>query len=350
MRILIVFVALIYAVAALPALADQVSLKNGDRLSGTIVKSDGKTLVLHTDYAGDITLQMSAVQSLESGEPLHVQLQDGRSAVGKVSTADGKIQVAASSGAPVEAPIASVTTLRNNAEEAAYEKSLHPGFLEDWRTGLNLGFALTRGNSETENLSLGFLAARQTLHDKLSAYANSVYATNNAPGAVPATTANTAGGGARYDRNVRDNLFAFANTDFFSDALQSLNLRSVFGGGAGYHAVKNDRTTFDLLLGGNYTHESYTGLTRNFAALTAGEELMHKIGKASVLNESLTFFPDLNSLGDYRGTFNLSTITKLNKWLGWQNSFADIYVTNPPTGKKKNDLLLTTGLSVSFGQ
>jgi hypothetical protein len=38
------------------ALGDQVSLKNGDRMSGTIVKSDCKTLVLHTDYAGDVTL------------------------------------------------------------------------------------------------------------------------------------------------------------------------------------------------------------------------------------------------------------------------------------------------------
>ena len=40
-------------------LADQVSLKNGDRLTGTIVKSDGKTLVLHTDYAGDVNLNWS---------------------------------------------------------------------------------------------------------------------------------------------------------------------------------------------------------------------------------------------------------------------------------------------------
>lgn len=38
-----------------PALfADQVTLKNGDRLTGTVVKSDGKTLVLHTEAAGDV--------------------------------------------------------------------------------------------------------------------------------------------------------------------------------------------------------------------------------------------------------------------------------------------------------
>lgn len=345
-----VYTVLLCMAETLPAVADQVSLKNGDRLSGTIVKSDGKTLVLHTDYAGDITLKMDAVQSMESGEPLHVELQDGRKAAGNMTSTDGNIQVATSSGGSVEAPIANIKTLRNNTEEAAYEKTLHPGFFQEWKAGLNAGFALTRGNSETKNLSVGFLAARQTLHDKLSAYANSVYAANDAAGAVPATTANTAGGGMRYDHDLRDDVFGFANADFFADALQSLNLRSVFGGGGGYHAIKNDRTTLDLLFGANYTHESYTALTRNFAALTAGEELMHKIGKGSVLNESLTFFPNLNSLGDYRGTFTLGTTTKLSKWLGWQNSFNDIYVTNPPLGKKQNDLILTTGLNISFGE
>lgn len=97
--------------------------------------------------------------------------------------------------------MANVKTLRNDAEEKAYEKSLHPGLFEEWKTGLNAGFALTRGNSETKNLSIGFLATRQTLHDKLGLYETSVYASNDAAGAVPSTTANTAGGGLRYDHS-----------------------------------------------------------------------------------------------------------------------------------------------------
>jgi len=346
----IVFQCLFVCFAAVLAFADQVSLTNGDRLSGTIVKSDGKTLVLHTDYAGDVTLKWDAVQGIQAGEPLHVELQDGRKAVGTVSSSDDKIAIATSTAGTVEATVDNIKTLRNDAEEKAYESTLHPGILQEWKTGLNVGFALTRGNSETKNLSVGFLAARQTLNDKLSAYANSVYASNDAAGAIPSTTANTAGGGLRYDHDLKDNVFGFAAADFFADALQSLNLRSVFGGGAGYHTIKNDNTTLDLLAGLNYTHESYTGLTRNFAALTLGEELMHKLGKSTVLNESLAFFPDLNDLGEYRGTFNFVTTTKMNKWLGWQNSFSDIYVTNPPLGKKQNDILLTTGLSVTFGQ
>jgi L-aminopeptidase/D-esterase-like protein len=30
------------------------------------------------------------------------------------------------------------------------------------------------------------------------------------------------------------------------------------------------------------------------------------------------------------------------------NAFGDIYVTNPPAGSKQNDILLTTGLNISF--
>jgi hypothetical protein len=69
------------------------------------------------------------------------------------------------------------------------------------------------------------------------------------------------------------------SADFFADELQGLNLRSVLGGGAGLHVIKNDSTTLYLLAGANYTREAYTVFTRNFAALTFGEELSHKIGK-----------------------------------------------------------------------
>jgi putative salt-induced outer membrane protein YdiY len=340
-------------------LADQVSLKNGDRLSGTIVKSDEKTLVLHTDYAGDVNVNWSAIQSIQSAEDLHVKLQDGRTVVGPVSGSNEHLQIATKSGA-VDTDLSSVKGLRNNAEETAYEKTLHPGLLQEWKTGLNVGYSLTRGNSRTSNLALGYIGTRQTLHDKLGLYANAVYAKSTVTtifagpptttSTVTTTTANTAGGGARYDHDLKPRLFAFTQADFFADALQGLNLRSVFGGGAGFHAIKNDNTTLDLLGGLNYTRESYTTLSRNFAALTLGEELMHKLGKSTVLNEKLYFFPDLNSPGDFRGTFDFGTVTKLNKWLGWQNAFSDVYVTNPPPTKKQNDIILTTGLNVSWGQ
>ena len=57
MRKLKVFVLIAFLGVSSALFADQVTLKNGDRLTGTVVKSDGKTLVLHTDAAGDVTIK-----------------------------------------------------------------------------------------------------------------------------------------------------------------------------------------------------------------------------------------------------------------------------------------------------
>jgi putative salt-induced outer membrane protein YdiY len=344
--------------------ADQVTLKNGDRLTGTVVKSDGKTLVLHTDATGDVTIQFAAIQEIKTDQELHVSLKGGKTAVGPVTTADGKIEIATKTSGNVEASKDDVTLIRNDAEQTAYDKSLHPGMMHGWNGGANVGFSIARGNSQSENLALAFNAVHPTLNDKITLYASSIFTKNNlpAPGLV---AANLQQGGFRYDRNLNPRLFVFAGADFMSNALQFLDLRAAYSGGFGYHAIKSDSTMLNFLGGLNYTHETYSngpvnlpvtvpptyvsyGKTNKFAALTLGEELTHKLGKSTAITQNLNFFPDLQDTSQYRGTFNLGTVTKISKWLGWQNQFGDIYVSNPPTGAKKNDLVLTTGLNFSF--
>ncbi|MGA9389804.1 MAG: DUF481 domain-containing protein [Candidatus Sulfotelmatobacter sp.] len=347
------------------AFADQVALKNGDHLTGTIVKSDGKTLVLHTDFAGDVTIDFKAITQITSEKELHVTTSDKKTVVGPVTTSDGKIEVATKTGGSVEVPPANVVLIRNDAEQAAYDKSLHPGLLHGWNGGANVGFSLARGNSETSNLALAINAVHSTLNDKITIYTSSIETNNEL--ATPSTVANLVQAGIRYDRNIDPKLFGFVGADFMSNALQDLDLRGAYGGGLGFHAIKSDNTTLDFLAGVNYTHETYSngpaitpitvpptyasyGVTNRFAALTLGEELMHKAGKTTVITEKFYLYPDLSSgySGQYRGEFDLGTVTKISKWLGWQNQFDDIYVSNPPTGKKDNDVVFTTGLNFSF--
>jgi len=357
--VLIAFLGLTSAV-----FGDQITLKNGDRLSGTIVKSDGKTLVLHTEFAGDVTLQFAAITQITTEKELHVTTSDKKTVVGPVTTTDGKIEVATKSGA-VEVPPANVVLMRNDAEQVAYDKSLHPGLLHGWNGGANVGFSLARGNSQTTNLALAINAVHTTVNDKITIYTTALDTNNQL--ATPSTVANLVTAGIRYDRNVGPRTFGFVGADFMSNALQDLDLRGVYGGGIGFHAIKSDTTTLDLLAGVNYTHETYSdgpvvtpvtvppvfasyGITHRFAALTLGEELMHKAGKSTVITEQLYIYPDLSSgySGQYRGEFDFGTVTKISKWLGWQNQGSDIYVSNPPAGTKDNDIIFTTGLNFSF--
>jgi putative salt-induced outer membrane protein YdiY len=289
------------------------------------------------------------VQAIQSTQPLHIVLKNGQTLSGPVTSSDGHLQVAPATGTPAEAAKSEIASLRGESDQSAYEKTLHPGLLQAWSGGSTVSFALTRGNSQTKNLALAFTGVRQTLNDKLGLYTNTVYATNDAPGAVPSTTANAIQAGARYDHDITKRLFGYVTADFQTDALQGLNLRSVPGAGLGVHVIKKPATTLDLLAGINYTRENYTTFTRNFVAASFGEELMHQLHSSTVITQSFNFFPDLSDWGEYRGTFNFGTVTKISKWLGWQNAFGDIYVTNPPLGKRKNDLLLTTGLNFSFG-
>ena len=172
------FVVGLLVLLAIPAFADQVVLKNGDRLTGTIAKSDGKTLVLKTDYAGDLTIKFEVIQSLTSTGDLNVTA-GGKTAVGPVTTSGDQLVIATKAAGSIQAPVSSVTLLRSPAEEAAYQKSLHPGWGQGWAGGGTLGFALTAGNSETKNLNIGLNATRTGFHDKLTLYETSIYATTS---------------------------------------------------------------------------------------------------------------------------------------------------------------------------
>ena len=354
-------VALVVLLGISPAVfADQITLKNGDHLSGKIVKSDGKTLVLHTEFAGDVTVDFKAITQITADKEMRVSTSDKKTLIGPVTTSDGKLEVATKGEGTIGVPLGNVAEI---GEQVEYEKLVHPGLLHGWNGGVNVGFSLARGNSQTSNLALAVNAVHPTLNDKTTIYLTSIDTKNEL--STPTTVANLVTAGLRYDHNINPRLFGFVGADFMSNELQNLDLRGVYGGGLGYHAIKSDSTVLDFLAGLNYTHETYSngpqvtpvtvpptfvslGVTHRFLALTLGEELMHKAGKSTVITERLYFFPNLSDSGEYRGTFDLGTVTKINKWLGWQNQFSDIYVSNPPLSARKNDLILTTGLNFSF--
>jgi len=81
---------LFLALSSSSLFADQITFRNGDRLTGSIVKSDAATLVIRTTVAGEISVSWPEVQELHSDAPLHVGLSDGKAVVGKVTIHEGE--------------------------------------------------------------------------------------------------------------------------------------------------------------------------------------------------------------------------------------------------------------------
>ncbi len=326
--------------------AEQVSLKNGDRLSGTILSMDGKKLVLKTTYAGEVSIDWDSVSQFTSDQPLVVTKATHQTVTGTVTT-EGDNYVITTPQGPQTVAKSDVSAMRSPADQAVFEKSLHPSMLEGWAGGGSFGFALARGNSQTTNLALGFDALRKTTKDAWVIDAASIYSTDAKLGA---TTANSFQGLIRYDHNLTKRLFAYGAFAGGYDQLQDLNYRLMPSAGLGLHAIATEKTTLDLLLGLGYTRESYTtGLTRNLLSLNLGDEFAYKITKNTSITQNLYYLPSLNETSVYRVTGNFGLATKLNGWLTANMNFNDRYNSQPVLGNKKNDVLFTTGLGFTFG-
>ncbi len=174
-------------------LADQITLKNGDRLSGAIVKYDGKNLILKSELAGQVTIPWDAVTTITSSAPLNIGLKDGQMLVGTVTTADGKFMVATSATGSVAAPRDAIVVIRSKEEQAAYDAdadhSRNPRLIDLWTGFLDLGYATTRGNTDTGSFTLNADATRATTRDKIEAKFTMIDSSSNASG-TSITTAN----------------------------------------------------------------------------------------------------------------------------------------------------------------
>jgi hypothetical protein len=48
--------------------------------------------------------------------------------------------------------------------------------------------------------------------------------------------------------------------------------------------------------------------------------------------------------------FDVSGVTTIRKWLSWQLTISDRFLSNPVPGRKKNDAIFSTGVRVSFAK
>ncbi len=348
---------LLLAALAAPTLADRITLKNGDRLTGSIVTTDDKTLTLKTDFAGEIKIDRTTIAGIQSDKPLNVTVKDQGRIQAKVDAVEGEAKLSKADGSVIAVPPSAVAALRDDASQKAWEREEerlhHPRLNDFWSGFVTLGLANASGNSKTLSVSTTASAVRAAGKNKMALSFAQLYASQNTT--LPyGATANRITGGFRIDRDVTSRLFVYGANVYDYDRFLDLDLRIVAGGGLGWHAWKSNKGYFDVGGGGNWNREKFspvTGpVTRNSMEATVSEEFSYQPYSKLKLFERLTFFPNLSEAGEFRFTFDSSASVPVNKWLEWNVGFNNRYLSNPLSDKKKNDTILTMGIRVSFDQ
>ena len=319
--------------------ADQIILKNGDKITGKVIKQENDKVILETEFAGIITISKQNIEKI-SIDTIAENTVETKATEGKGGSADitGDAKTVATTDKEGDASI--------NAGSSATRRR---GLTEGWDGSANLGFSFTSGNTKSATFTAGVRAEKSSDSDKWTTYMNSLW-NRNRVGLVDVTTSNAVWGGLRYDRNITKKVFAFGSFDFERDRPQLLNFRSVIGAGLGYHAIKNDRTELDVFAGAAWNKTWFVGANPSTAEVLVGNTLKHKFNDKVKFQQGFTLYPNLTNGGEYRFVFDSTFSADVTKRIGWFVTVADRYNSLPRLGIQKNDFLFATGLKVGFGK
>jgi putative salt-induced outer membrane protein YdiY len=230
-----VLILLVFGVAT-TASADEVRLKNGDRVTGTVVSLDGGVLKFDTGH-GALDLPWADVVAVAVTGPIVVTMTGKPAQTVTIVAGDGGQATLQPGGAVALADIAGLA---------------RPMPALTITGGANAGFLKTSGNTDVSSLRLdGELVAR--------AAANRYSASGqiNRTSDQGVETARNSTGALRYDRFINKRLYANASGIFTNDTFRDLDLRSALGLGLGYQIADNSRVKIGVEGGYGYVSEHF---------------------------------------------------------------------------------------------
>ena len=243
--LLSVFVLNIFCI--IPLMADEIYLKNGDRISGEFLNMKDNKLTIKTSYAGEIGIEWSEVINMKTDQMISVLLNDDSLINGNpLGTEGGKMKLSSDNMVEtVSFAMANVKSINPPKEPAVKIKAR-----------ANIGITSTKGNTEKDTSHFDGEFSARTAKNRYTAG----IALNSTKDTGVKTESNTLGY-IKYDHFLSEKWFVYSNALFEKDKFKDLNLRSLLGVGAGYQFFETPITNLSLEAGLNYIDEDYITAT-----------------------------------------------------------------------------------------
>jgi putative salt-induced outer membrane protein YdiY len=346
-------VILLLALAAGAVRADVVTLKNGDRVTGTLVSVKGGTLELKSDILGDLMIPLAKIATFSAEKPVAVVLKGQAAVHGQLElttsgdwqvTEGGKSQTIPSSSTELVMPADAYTALMDH----------NAAVWQDWKGSASLGYSIQRGDQATNSFATTVAAVRERPATPIfkshwrTNFALSTLLSHDSQAGV-SVTSNTLSTSIRQDYLFTPSNFVFGLAEIDHVGAQGLYLRQTYGGGLGHDFFKTPKYTFSVLGGITFVHEKFfTGVYDQNAAAFLGERFSYQISKAVRIDHGLNVYPNLSAAGQYRFDTNTTLSAKISNRFSLNTGVVDLYLSNPATGSQKNNIAFTTGLGYTF--
>jgi len=226
-------------------LADEIWLKNGDRITGTVKKMEDKVLIFKTPYAGEMSIKWDEITAVTTDSPIEMVLDDDTSFLGTMVPApEGQIELQLVD-----------ETVERLAVDLSEVKAINPTPPKrglEIKARLNLGVNVKTGNTDTEAYDVDGKVSLRSEKNRLSFYGE--YELDKADG--DKTTERSKGLG-KYDRFLTTKFYIYASTFFETDVNKDLDLRLVPSVGPGYQFYETELTNLAVELGPAYVIERF---------------------------------------------------------------------------------------------
>lgn len=322
-------------------------LKNGDRLTGTIVSESSEKLTIRSPAAGRLKVDKSQilrreVPGLAAQSPVAPPTNPPAASPPAPAPTPTPPQLAAK---PAASPVPQATNAVTQARD-----SWVPGWLRPWTTNwhgnIGIGFNLGIGTAERQTVLVTASAAHT-----FDRFVNNLNF-NAAYGTVNSVEANNRIEGALktdfyVDRDRR--LYAYNLGLVGYDKIRQIEERLEESIGMGYKLLQRKRFVLNGELGGQYQFFSYTTTPeRSIWSIRFSQGLNWKPDDKLNINQRLTLLPSIADFGDFRLRFELIATYPLYKRLTISLNAIDEYESKPARAVDNNDLQITTNVNYTF--
>jgi hypothetical protein len=346
---------------------DVLVFSNGDTLTGKLDHEAGGTVFFASDNAGTVQVPWAKLKELhtegpfaviEAGAPVGRKKANLDIPIGTISIEGDTLTVTTQNGAR-QIPMKNIAYI---VDQPTFDKNVNKkqGLTQGITGAVTAGVSTVSSTQNSVSINSGvtlsrivppvtWMPARQRTLLNFSSNYGKVTQPN-----TPTVKTSILQAAIEEDEYLNPRFYLLEQAMWSHNYSQGLDLQQLYGGGAGYTAIKDAKQELDLTGIIDYTKQSFSAIppavayTNNLIGSSFGDNYVRKFPKNIVLTEIAAFNPAWNTPSDYSANLSVGATFPLYKNFAFSLGAIDSYLNDPPPGFKGNSVQFNTGLTYAI--